>query len=92
METAITNETEKSATPALLAGFLTEKELGREIEVSRKTLIRWAALGIGPARTKIGRKVLYSRRAVQEWIASCEQHRHKHDGPRRHGRAKRPSP
>lgn len=67
MEETITNVTERLAsTPGLLSGFLTEKELACELNVSMKTLHRWEAVGAGPARTKLGRKVLYSRQAIQQ--------------------------
>jgi Helix-turn-helix domain len=86
METMTAAEPDRAiATGALLASFFTERELAGEIGVSLKTLHRWGAAGIGPARTKIGRKVLYSRRAVLEWLSACE-----HDGHdrRRQGRAR----
>jgi len=57
----------------LLSVFLTAKELAAELERNTRTLDRWHALGTGPPRTRVGRKVLYRRTSVQKWLAAQEQ-------------------
>ncbi|MDP3960913.1 MAG: transcriptional regulator [Pseudorhodobacter sp.] len=37
------------------------------------TLARWEARRVGPPCTRIGRKALYRRAAVQDWICAQEQ-------------------
>jgi len=50
--------------------FLTPKELADEIGVSKSTLARWRAEGLGPPPTQAGPKtVLYERSGVERWIA-----------------------
>jgi hypothetical protein len=57
----------------LLSEFLTKEELAAELGVNPRTLDRWAVLGIGPPRTRIGRKILHRRTSVQKWIVAREQ-------------------
>lgn len=40
--------------------------------VSRRTLSRWHALRVGPARCKVGRTVLYRRDALEAWLKANE--------------------
>ncbi len=40
--------------------------------VSRRTLSRWHALRVGPARCKVGRTVLYRRDALEAWLQANE--------------------
>ena len=53
----------------LLADFLSLKETAIELKVSKRTLDRWAVRGKGPPRTRIGRKILYRRESIQQWLA-----------------------
>jgi predicted DNA-binding transcriptional regulator AlpA len=64
---------------ALLAGYLDQPVLARELGIATKTLDRWGKEGRGPAVTKIGRRVMYSRKAVTEWLAACERDPHRRD-------------
>ena len=57
----------------ILSEFLTTEELAAELRRNKRTLDRWAVLGMGPPRTRIGRKVLYRRTSVQKWLAAQEQ-------------------
>lgn len=76
----------KTAPSPVLAAFLSLPELALELGVTRKTLDRWAVEGKGPAITKIGRRVLYRRSAVDAWLKACERDpRQRH---RRFGAAK----
>ena len=49
----------------ILSEFLTKEELAVELRRNPRTLDRWDALGMGPPRTHVGRKVLYRRASVQ---------------------------
>lgn len=51
---------------------MTIKEAAILLGVSPRTLSRWHALRVGPARCKIGRKVLYRREALNNWLAQYE--------------------
>ncbi|MDF3419968.1 helix-turn-helix domain-containing protein [Sulfitobacter sp. KE29] len=56
-------DTTSHITPAAVAELL---------GVSRRTLSRWHALRVGPARCKIGRTVLYRRDALEAWLEANE--------------------
>jgi hypothetical protein len=62
-----------SNTDPLLSEFLTKQELAVELRRNARTLDRWAALGVGPRRTYVGRSVLYRRASVKQWLAAQEQ-------------------
>ncbi|MDA7423064.1 helix-turn-helix domain-containing protein [Tritonibacter multivorans] len=51
---------------------MTPLETAKLLGVSTRTLSRWHTLRVGPARCKIGRKVLYRREAVNVWLAQNE--------------------
>ena len=51
---------------------LTPKQLARELYQSERTLERWRQNGTGPRYIKCGRKILYSRSAIDEWQKSRE--------------------
>ena len=57
----------------LLSEFFEKEELAQELNKTPRTLDRWDVLGIGPPRTRVGRKVLYRRTSVQKWLAAQEQ-------------------
>jgi excisionase family DNA binding protein len=57
----------------ILSEFLTTQELATELGLNKRTLDRWHALGTGPPRTRVGRKVLYRRTSVQKWLAVQQQ-------------------
>lgn len=59
----------------LLSEFLTKRQLAAELQRNERTLDRWDALGTGPPRTRVGRKVLYRRTSAQKWLAAQEQSR-----------------
>jgi predicted DNA-binding transcriptional regulator AlpA len=52
--------------------YLTSSELAKELGRSIRTLDRWVLTGDGPPRTRIGRKTLYRRAAVLDWLKSRE--------------------
>ena len=58
---------------ALLEGFMSQEQLCGWLCISKRTLHRWNLRRQGPPRIKVGNKILYSRRAVAEWLSSREQ-------------------
>ena len=61
-----------SQSEPILSEFLTKEELAAELRRNPRTLDRWQALGMGPPRTHVGRKVLYRRASVQKWLLAQE--------------------
>ncbi|MCS5596731.1 MAG: helix-turn-helix domain-containing protein [Alphaproteobacteria bacterium] len=54
--------------------FITKKELADKLNVSTRTLDRWHARRIGPARTQIGNFIAYRINAVEDWLKKNEVH------------------
>lgn len=60
-------------THQVLAGeYLTRAELAAELDNSERTIIRWDNAGVGPPRTVLGRRVLYRREGVLQWLRDRE--------------------
>ena len=59
--------------PTILEDYMTTTECAAELGVDKRTLERWHRLREAPPRTKIGKKVLYRREAVADWLRSREQ-------------------
>ena len=57
----------------VLADYMSRNELAEEIDRNPRTLDRWASLGIGPPRTILGRRTMYRRQAVLEWLRAQEE-------------------
>ena len=74
-QTMITAETGAIAHEGLLDDWMPRKELAGIIGISADTLKRWETRRIGPPCIRIGRKVLYRRASVQDWISAQEQTR-----------------
>ena len=66
----MSHEAQAINTGGILNDFLTEPELAAELRVCRMTVRRWRVLGEAPPVTRIGRRILYRRDAVQSWLAS----------------------
>lgn len=60
------------AAEPLLGEWMERGELAHALGVTTDTLQRWQAQRIGPPSVKLGRKVLYRREAVREWLVSRE--------------------
>jgi predicted DNA-binding transcriptional regulator AlpA len=58
---------------SILDQYLTRTQLAAELGVCERTFIRWCVLGQGPAMTKIGRKPMFHRAAVEAWLAARQQ-------------------
>ena len=67
-----TSENGASGT-GLLDNWMTREQLAEELDVSIDTLARWQSQRIGPPSVKMGRRTLYRREAVQQWMVSREQ-------------------
>ena len=53
----------------------TRQQLAVELGFTCDTLCRWEARQIGPPCTRIGRRVLYRRDAVEAWLLEQENAR-----------------
>lgn len=49
--------------------YFNQHRLSEFLDTSERTLERWRVEGTGPAYVKAGRKVLYRRQDVEEWLA-----------------------
>lgn len=70
------------ANNGLLFNYMTPEQCAAELAIHRRTLDRWHNQRIGPPRVRVGRKVLYIREAVLDWIASSVED----PAPRKQGR------
>ena len=61
---------ESRAAEPVLADWVSREDLAAELGLKVDTLRRWDLKRIGPAFTKAGRRVLYSREAVNAWLKS----------------------
>lgn len=57
---------------SVLADWISREDLAVELGLSLQTLKRWAMRREGPPWMKVGRKVLYNRDSVKEWLRSRE--------------------
>lgn len=55
--------------------YMTPCELAKSLKRSTRTLDRWHVMGIGPARTVVGRLILYRRSSVAQWLLQRETRR-----------------
>lgn len=53
-----------------LSDYMDKFELAAALGRSTRTLDRWAALRVGPPRTRAGKRILYNRRRVADWLDS----------------------
>ncbi len=52
--------------------YFTPEELAEALGVTPRTIWRWQTMRTGPPRTKLGRKTLYRKTSVMEWLAAQE--------------------
>jgi predicted DNA-binding transcriptional regulator AlpA len=52
--------------------YLTRPELAAELGVSERTIWRWDNARVGPPRTALGRRVIYRREGVTQWLRGRE--------------------
>ena len=68
----------------ILSEYMTPEELAGELGICKRTLDRWHAGRTGPPRVTIGRKPLYRRDSVADWIRSKERNFSEVGRSRRH--------
>jgi hypothetical protein len=57
---------------SILSEYLTKAELAEQLHRSIRSVDRWTLTGDGPPCVRIGRRSLYRRTAVVEWLRSLE--------------------
>lgn len=57
---------------SILADWISREDLAIQLGLSPQTLKRWAMCREGPPWMKVGRKVMYNRDSVKEWLRSLE--------------------
>jgi predicted DNA-binding transcriptional regulator AlpA len=62
-----------NTTPLVTDEYMESGELSKELGICWRTLHRFHLNREGPPRVKIGRKVLYRRESVREWLRSREE-------------------
>lgn len=55
-----------------LEGYVSRNEAAVMLGVSPETLTRWGTMRTGPASVKVGRRRLYRREAIFEWLRERE--------------------
>ncbi len=78
LEAKQNNSTEPSypgygAAHGILAEYLDDAQLAHELNVSPRTVARWRAMREGPPVTRVGRRVMYRRSAVEAWLVELER-------------------
>ena len=58
---------------SLLAGYLSESEVAKELQLTTRTLRAWRQQRRGPAHLQVGRSVLYPREGILAWLAAQVQ-------------------
>lgn len=61
--------------------YLTRAELAAELDVSERTVIRWDNSRVGPPRTMLGRRPIYRRQGVTQWLMDNEVEQVRSGGP-----------
>lgn len=67
--TALNNYSAVGGDP-ILGDFYSEAALAAELGVCARTLKRWRAMREAPPVTRIGRRVMFRRAAVERWLAA----------------------
>jgi len=57
----------------LLAGYISEIELAKQLKIGLRTLRHWRKEGIGPPITYLGRKPFFKLTSVEGWLNSRER-------------------
>lgn len=68
---------------SILTGWVSRGDLARELGLTEDTLRRWEDRRVGPTCVRAGRKVLYRRSAIEDWLGAQEQPRQPHRRARR---------
>lgn len=57
---------------SVLEDWMSRAELATELGLTADTLARWETRRIGPPCVRIGRRVIYRRDAVRDWLVQQE--------------------
>ncbi|WP_116653537.1 helix-turn-helix transcriptional regulator [Pelagibacterium sediminicola] len=57
----------------LLDDWISREALARALQLSVDTLSRWQTRRVGPPCVRVGRRVLYRRKAVRKWLSEQER-------------------
>lgn len=57
---------------AVLSEYMSPEELADELGVNKRTLDRWHASRSGPPRSYVGRRPMYRRESVSQWLRKRE--------------------
>jgi len=60
----------QNAEQPVLNDFLSEERAGAELNLGFRTLRKYRRFGTSPAYVKIGRKIMYPRAAITDWVES----------------------
>jgi len=66
------NKMETGTENSILSEYLTKAELAAQLHRSIRSVDRWALTGDGPPCVRIGRRTLYRRAAVVDWLRRLE--------------------
>ena len=58
---------------AILENYVSRREFATQLGKDERTVIRWEIQRCAPKRTKIGRTVYYSRKAIEDWLKVREE-------------------
>ena len=58
---------------AILEDYVSRREFAKQLGKNERTVIRWEIQRRSPKKTKIGRSVYYSKRAIEIWLAEREE-------------------
>jgi predicted DNA-binding transcriptional regulator AlpA len=59
--------------PGLLSDYVSKEQLAQELRRTTRTLDRWLLHGNGPAYVRLGRRVLFRKGSIEEWLLGQEQ-------------------
>ena len=62
----------KAANRVQLEDYIDARTLCEQLAICGRTLDRWHRLRIGPPRVRAGKKILYRKSAVAEWLKNQE--------------------
>ena len=58
---------------AILENYVSRREFATQLGKAERTVIRWEIQRRAPKRTKIGRCVYFSRKAIEDWLKAQEE-------------------
>ena len=69
---APTADRRQGTSGAILADWISRRDLACELGLTEDTLRRWEDRRIGPVCVRAGRRVYYRRTTVQDWLVAQE--------------------